>query len=249
MRIISKQRDYYDAAQNMGTDDRLTFLRKQKDLEKFELPKDLQDLYDNMPKYTAAVASKKYNFRRYPRSRYSIERFLVGFCGEVYPIIQLATTPNLREYTAWAYNAIDVINFLSKYKLDNELETFLTSKHSPQMWNGFDLSADYFNAHHNERKEHSELFSKFKAPCFVYGPVAGFCIGPRKHSLIVNPILRDYEFYRRFDVYSAYQELSMYVGGVLSNTEFIPNNTSDIDMRNSKGFDARSFKKAPTKQR
>lgn len=67
---------------------------------------------------------------------------------------------------------------------------------------------------------------------------------------IVNPILKDYEFYKIFDSFLAFQEIQMYISGVLGNSE---KDTIEIDDKHKitqHGFDNKwSFRKEPTKKK
>jgi hypothetical protein len=61
--------------------------------------------------------------------------------------------------------------------------------------------------------------------------------------------LKDYKFYKVFDPYTAFQELDMFISGVLTREGNPMAGISDTDLRDKKGFDKMSFKKAPTKKR
>ena len=60
----------------------------------------------------------------------------------------------------------------------------------------------------------------------------------------INPKLSQLNFEKQFDPYSAYQEIEMWIGGVLTNNETIPE-ISDKDKINQHGFDKWSFRKQP----
>ena len=60
--------------------------------------------------------------------------------------------------------------------------------------------------------------------------------------LTLEPQLYQYEFYRVMDSYTAYQELSMYIGGRASPEKPIPA-IDDVTLAQAKGFDKFSFRK------
>ena len=64
-------------------------------------------------------------------------------------------------------------------------------------------------------------------------------------GLILNNNLEDLEFYKIIDPFTAYQELSMYIGGVIALNEPDMVEIDDRNMRNKKGFDECSFKHMP----
>jgi hypothetical protein len=60
--------------------------------------------------------------------------------------------------------------------------------------------------------------------------------------------LKDFEFYRKIDTYTAFQELAMFWGGLAQPNRPIPDVT-DKDMVTAKGFNKWSFRKEPTKKK
>lgn len=61
-----------------------------------------------------------------------------------------------------------------------------------------------------------------------------------------NACLKDVDFFRVFDPFTAFQELSMYYGGVLVHPNRPIPDVSDEDMVEVKGFDKKwSFRKPP----
>jgi hypothetical protein len=69
-----------------------------------------------------------------------------------------------------------------------------------------------------------------------------------KQQIQLNCSLKEYEFYKVFDAYSAYQELSMFVDGQLAYPGNIVIEIDDKYKIESKGFDKKwSFRKRPSK--
>lgn len=62
---------------------------------------------------------------------------------------------------------------------------------------------------------------------------------------VVNPSLREFEFYKVFDPISAFQQIEMWIGANLTAEKPIPE-IDDKTMRDIKGFDTYSFKKEKT---
>ena len=67
--------------------------------------------------------------------------------------------------------------------------------------------------------------------------------------VIHNPRLSDYDFYRAIDPVTAYQELDMYISGVLTSAGKPMVVTEDKYRIQAAGFDKTSFRKSPTKHR
>lgn len=64
---------------------------------------------------------------------------------------------------------------------------------------------------------------------------------------VLNPCLKDIQFYQVLDAFTAYQELEMWVGGVLSNNPQIQPVPDKFKIQQH-GYDEYSFRKLPTKK-
>ena len=64
-----------------------------------------------------------------------------------------------------------------------------------------------------------------------------------------NLPLKEVEFFKKFDPWQAYQELSMYIGGVIAPESKPMIKIEDKYKIMEHGFDKMSFRKAPTKVR
>ena len=63
-----------------------------------------------------------------------------------------------------------------------------------------------------------------------------------KREVAINPMLKPFGFQSIVDPFTAFQELSMYVSGVLGSTGVDMIQVSDEDMKYKKGFHDMSFK-------
>ena len=68
-----------------------------------------------------------------------------------------------------------------------------------------------------------DVFRELNSPIFVLNfgnwGYQRFSIPKISKEFIVNPILKEYEFYKVFDSFMAFQEISMFLGGVLGSGE------------------------------
>lgn len=64
-------------------------------------------------------------------------------------------------------------------------------------------------------------------------------------SLIFNPCLKDYEFYKTVDAVTAFQEISMFISGVLGGNSPKMVELEDKDLIKKHGYDKWSFRKLP----
>lgn len=90
--------------------------------------------------------------------------------------------------------------------------------------------------------EDSTLFEEYKCPIFINRDYNR--IDPPRHGreFELNCRLEDYQFYRIFDAYRAYQEIRMWLSNQAAPEKPIPH-IPDIIMRDAKGFDKYSFRK------
>ena len=119
MKIVSKKRDYYDSAQGMGIDETLVYVRlpyKAK-LDEFEA-KFLNDLLKLAPMWS--VSRWRYEDNS---ERCTTEPFIIGFCGKVYPGMELRirvgkdTFGYAKHKVIYVYSYKKLIEILEKYKL------------------------------------------------------------------------------------------------------------------------------------
>lgn len=99
------------------------------------------------------------------------------------------------------------------------------------------------------RRLSSEAFYGLHVGC--NSPVLMFChreVHPYGNLLVVNPCLRDIGFQSILDPYTCFQEISMYLSGVMGCTEKDVIEVSDVTQKYKKGFDDNSFKHRGSKK-
>ena len=91
------------------------------------------------------------------------------------------------------------------------------------------------------------MFRNAKAPIFVYDSEN---IKARNGSaFLINPILKEFEFYKVVDAFTAFTELQMFIGGVLGVGEKEIVEIEDKYKIGQHGFDKWSFRREPTKKK
>ena len=87
------------------------------------------------------------------------------------------------------------------------------------------------------------MFRELNTPVFIYDSERR---KPRtSDALTIDPILKDYEFYKVVDAFQAFQEISMFIGGVLGRGEKEIIVVEDKYKIAQHGFDKWSFRKEP----
>ena len=244
MRIISKFKDYYDGVQGYGThDDELVYVRSQ-----HELAANFSDTNNrkNAGQHELVRMLNKAG-NRIPPALDSFGRGVINFCGKRYPF-WCVTDYSIKGAckTLGFYDYDSIMTYLTQQPLPEHVFAYnqlMRSDKRYRMWNKA-LSQDTWNAfvssftsdnalHHKS----DELFLFFNSPIIVY-----YEFGHEKR-VIINANLSQFSFARVVDPFTAFQEISMFVGNNLANNE----NPDDLAMTDvqraaTKGFDKWSFR-------
>lgn len=259
MRIISKFKDYYDSGMGLGVDETVMFLRIKKVLcgESFNDPRPVPEMY----KPVSEAPFRLEGYLSENGTMLNFYPFLVYFCGEAYRGLTIKVT-KLHD----SFNMFDkVIAMKSFYAYEDFKEFLHTNKNNmidprENRYSRNPTELDYF-----KRKDFNKLlpsyfnnFGEYKIPSsFVEACIQNrLCIaslsweGDRLHSRDVfiteNPCLSDFQFFKVFPPHVAYQNLDMYISGVLGAPNAEPLPISDKDRAQQHGFDKRSFRKDPS---
>lgn len=156
----------------------------------------------------------------------------VGFCGNLYPYVTLC-----KDYgdPHTFYSVEEVTKFVVPLLKKKDVETY-HNKYS--RWSNY-LSEGRIKRFFEEKNW--EIYNKQLdiAPIFVVKYKRNY---NDPTTLTLNAPLKDLQFYKLFDSYTAFQELFMYIGNTAQPEKEIPK-VSDSDMIVAKGFDKHSFRK------
>jgi len=258
MKIISKEKDYYDSAQGMGIDESLVYVRTpyKAKLDELEI-KFLDGLFKHAPMWSASRWRYADNLEKC-----TAEPFIVGFCGKIFPGMELKIhigkdfLGNAKFKTTYVYSYKKLTEVLEKYKLDSQLKEI---RDKTALWGTNKKSTmEFFNLK-KRYKELEKFFIKNKTPVFTVVKNMQLEIGLKtsdystmKHpdlvseGLIVNNNLKALNFFENIDAYTAYQEISMYLGGVIPKDTPEMATISDENMLKKKGFiTPQSFRSMP----
>ncbi len=246
MRIISKFKDYYDCIQGMGQDQTLVYLRNKKELE-----------YKEQPHLPSVHLYYKYK-TIYIRSH------TVGFCGRLYPILQMKFCDDSKDFAlepkaskiglTTCFNIDDVDDFMKANAKEDQLERYFSKKGE---YGRFFFSRTPFLKSFNEFDKHKDayksLFEEYRSPIFIQSSSNNVTANRNTklgwellNKFCINGNLKEVEFYKIFDPYQAFQEISMFLGNMASPEKEIPK-LDDVVMAEIKGFDKWSFRKEPKK--
>lgn len=251
MRIISKFYDYYDIGLSYGIDPKIIYKRKTKTIsieyKKIRAEKNKNTEYFEIAKRVfPEIDTRLMFYKLYGSDKTYLDINSLGciiFCGHVYPFIKCRI------------NRCDLSNYQYIYSLE-KMDEFIDNSNSKKIKQKYyDKKDNFFNT--NNRLSFNNFFNnlnrsyiniidlhkEYDTPIFIY---------KREYynfNIIFNPNLKKYSFYQVQDAYTAFQNLSMFMSGILGVKENKILDISDNDLKHMKGFDEKSFRKEPTKKR
>ena len=180
------------------------------------------------------------NYMNYPKTKYfGNSAFIVGFCGKLYVGWKL--------YREWVDPESSLLNNYPETLTDITYDHELIKKYiKSNFWGGNNLDDDF---EYIKNYNAINIFRKLKAPIFIYDYDYGRTSinayrNRSKCVFIINPNLSEYEFYTVFDSFQAFQEVQMFMGGVLGKGEKDIVEVADKYKIEQHGFDYKySFRK------
>lgn len=233
MYIISKYKDFYDGvAGTFGIDKTIVYNREKNEIEFKSTPAIFHDSINKSPLWNLG----SFYLKKEHRLKYELYgHFIVGFCGKLYIGWKLYSKNNKNYYS---YN--DIITKIT-YN-NNYIKTIL----EPKSWYGMLDDDIRYVLNYNP----IQIFRDFNTPVFIcdydYNRTDFTSYYNRRNpKFFINPVLKDYKFYRVFNAVQAFQEISMFIGGVLGSKEKEIIEIADKYKIAQHGFDKWSFRKEP----
>ena len=229
MLIISKFRDYYDSIQMYGSCSTIMWERKT-ETKHIKIDKPHDNILHN------ASSGIEYN-----RNTLCLLPILIGFCGNIYPAIDITITPtNNNIYSTIVYNEMEYQQVVNAFK-----EHFKYKRNSSYIFhqtrNDKSMIRNYFNTQFNEYKY---LFTKFKVPIFKMLIEYDQRIHNLAHyKLEINCNLQNNKFVKIKDPFTTYQDIEMFLNNDLANDEVEMVEISNESQNQKHGYDKWSFRK------
>jgi hypothetical protein len=238
MYIISKNKDYYDGVVGtVGMDKTIVYERVIEEItDNAKIPKEFRYKLFSWDDGNPFLNVLHMNIDHDKTKKYEdVDGFIVGFCGKLYIGYQL-------HYKEMVWDAglghhettkTDII-----YGLEEAVKFLKTD-----YWRGsFEDDLRYIGSY-----DPIQIFRDFKTPVFVFD---GFRRRPRNSSaFIVNANLKEWEFYKVVDAFTAFTELQMFISGVLGTGEKEIIEVADEHKISQHGFDKWSFRREPSKKK
>lgn len=253
MRIISKHRDYYDSAAAYGVDTTRTYMRNQ-----YEVPEsaksDVRKALDPLFQLLKKLPYEDHYNAKFPVG-WDVKCFIIAFCGKAQlgiRVIKYATDRQMNyaeeTYKEFFYSAQGYRDFIND-KAPTVLKKYF---HSPNRFWGdsIELRNDRLNYLFNkvEAFKGDGLFHAVGDPVILLHR-GGLGRMNQREKAEINPTLKDWGFVKVKDPFTAFQEIDMYLSGVLGCAH-PPMIEVGNDVKIAKhGFNDKSFRKAPGQKR
>lgn len=241
MLIISKKKDYYDGVVgSVGIDKSIVYDRTLIEFDEHEIPEIFyrkKGFYNNFSKKDNPLHHLGHNALQKTSEYDGYSYFIVGFCGKLYLGWKFYKEEKSKN---WMQS-----NFTTDITYDREFARTQINQF------GYNYNIEdifrYFDDYNAQ-----QLFIKQKTPIFVFDAdyqrsEIGKYYRNGKSKFFVNQNLDEYQFYKVFDAFQAFQEVQMFIGNVLTGEKEI----IDIDDKykiTQHGFDKWSFRKESTKK-
>lgn len=242
MKIVSKFHDYYDSGMAYGHDETLIYNRKPVEIIEQRQPEPRRyghyhDLNDYVTRFSSIDLEAYF--------------FVVGFCGKLYLGVEIVcgsiTYGAKPRITKFFYDVDSIARFVESTNDKHLIQTF--NEPEPEWyWRStrfrFDVIQRMFKNFESVSNKFESRFRDNHSPVFLVTHTEG---ATNELLFTYNANLKDVCFYGVFDCFRAYQEIEMYLGGVLGRGEKETLQRKDFPdeplIRDSKGFDKWSFKK------
>jgi hypothetical protein len=249
MIISSKHNDYYDKAIAYGIDSHLRYVRENKE---FDI--DREDKLARTPLFAAAQLIGYRGGQNHCGA--------IGFCGKVYPFFRIYFGNRSKVYYSYASILKDVESQTFRDSLFEDFQPIYKASTRHKVDEAIDNLRSCGGARRVDKYDariidqyygvevEDEVFRYFDSPVIlVWGSKFKSSKDYMKIYGEVNPILRQFEFIKVFDPYSAFQEISMYLGTNLVKQIDPAVNHSDELKAEIHGFDEWSFRKQGKKSK
>jgi len=249
MYIISKFSDYYDPVAAQGIDKTIIYHRNTETI-RCERPKSGKHPQLKLPNEKRVTMKSPSPRGDYPSSMercpdyntgpYIAQKWIIGFCGELFPVIKISPL--------FGSQSKETRFFFDKDKLNQHLQNLgidesVTAKRYTH-WDS--VLSEQGRTNIFDKKQWGNLsfiFQEFKTPIFIFGEslVDTHISIP---DLILNPKLKDLDFVKMKDPFSAFQDIQSYISGVLGTPARPMVQVSDKIKAASRGHDGEySFKR------
>ena len=248
MRIISSFHDYYDSVRAYGVDPKLVYVREASELDEKHVPAGVDVVLSSMPRY-------------FFHDTYQHVKGVVCFCGTMHPYVSVRrhVCYTIEDFVeAWRtsigmydLNAHDRARIIASIVDPFSQAAGTHYSHGKVKWrrrimkHGFTHNINEICAPSWKRVLEHDLTVADDVHRTIGAPVFAVETSGQhgRPVVIVNPVLKNLQFFKRVSVTDAYQRLTMYVGNNLVVQKDPDVGITDEMRAQSAGFDEWSFRR------
>lgn len=264
MRIHSKFRDYYDSCLGYGIDPNCHYVRHTEEFQnKHKAQKNLKhgkwenveykvvqdcpriaEYFDMFPRYSRGWRGEGDRIE-------AIRSHLILFCGATYVYLEFEIRPTKstginKFHKAFSVNDVDVL--IRKYGTKDAKARWSGKESKSQSRYRGKRGDKYYTYSAVDQADVKWLFTNWQGVKHqdildVHYKTTVPVMKVEGEKLIYNPCLKDLEFFKVVDAFQAFQELSMFISGVLGGQSPKMIEISDEVRIAKHGFDKMSFRK------
>ena len=246
MRIISKNKDYYDAALAYGVDPNIVWVRDPRDVDGEKVKSKI-----TRKDQSAKIAKFPDIGFKTNGKHYDIDADSVYFCGRRVNYLKVGVSKEEYSGKEWTYfyNFEHFQKHAEKVLGKSGMKYLTGEKQVRRHWYQDEVKDPLGSAAKYLEKEievTDDVFIELNTPIFKF-------VGQTyKPYYTVNQRLIDFQFIKHLDPYQCFQQLSMYCSSTLmmnrkTSSKYkgqkLMADISDLDMRDAKGFNKYSFRK------
>lgn len=165
-------------------------------------------------------------------TQYTIDYCVLGLCGHMWPMIKFMAPSD--RIPRWDITQVkQVLNKLPVTGYQNDWSVKWSERKCQQF-----LASDFSGF--------EQLFQRYQVPAFLIRPKCNSDDQKLPNLVLeLNPTLEELHWQHTWDPWKCFQEISMYVGGILGNNEDKIPPVSEADRLAGHGFDQSSFRRQP----
>lgn len=251
MKIVGPIKDYYDVSMQHGIDTDLIFVRTPSTINVIK-SKPQFTVHEQLFSKLLLINTQRWSsvpilptFFEKNNSVCSSRQFVVGFCGKAYYGMELTVNSNQQSITYYIY---DYEHFEQIIELHPEIkkENNNWPKWMMRSWEDTQPLIKQYFKNSGDKDYVADYLNEQKIAYFIIWPMdknTGYICEIEHH-----PLLKRINFSKIVDPFTAYQEISMFIGNIPKDPNMMVTLTDKEELF-KKGFYEMSFKKEPTKRR
>lgn len=200
--------------------------------------------------YRTEDARRDWPFPSYP-SLFNVHAVrIIGFCGNIYPMIELVDYDDLRGRAPAPVKCFSIADVDAFARITNDRG--FKNYHGKNKRSGWCRHRSdrkdflrFFDECRMEKASYRSMFEDRMCPVFVATEAGIHC--RNTPNIVYNALLNSHEFFRVFDTYAAFQEIEMFLSNMAVPQKPMPAVSNELKIH-SRGFNQWSFRKPPAGQ-